>query len=129
MAFDSRGRLYVADRGNHRIQIFDQNGRLLDTYYQYSRISDLFITPDDMLYAIDSETSPTNHPGWITGIRIGSALQDRVTAFIPPHEGPDRPLAGEGVAVDADGHVYAAEGPGSRPVVDGGLTKYVRSGM
>jgi hypothetical protein len=32
---------------------------------------------------------------------------------------------GEGVAVDADGHVYAAEGPASRPVAGAGLTKYV----
>lgn len=128
MAFDSQGRLYVADRGNHRIQIFDQNGNLLDTYYQYSRISDLFITPDDMLYAIDSETSPERHPGWLTGIRIGSAHEDQVTAFIPPHPSESNPAggAGEGVAVDADGNVYGAEGPISRPLVAGGLTKYAR---
>lgn len=124
LAFDSEGRLHVADRGNHRIQIFDQEGNLLNTYYQYSRISDIFITPDDMLYAIDSESSPTNHPGWISGIRIGSAFEDQVTAFIPPHEWSQRPVAGEGVAVDADGNVYAAEGPASRPVAGGGLTKY-----
>ena len=128
LEFDSQGRLFVADRGNHRIQIFDQEGNLLDTYYEYSRISGLFITDDDMLYAIDSETGETNHPGWITGIRVGSALEDQVTAFIPPHALDTRPggVAGEGVAVDADGNVYAAEGPGSRPAVDGGLTKYVR---
>ena len=126
MAFDSQGRLYVADRGNHRIQIFDQDGNYIDEYYEYSRISDLFITDDDMLFAIDSETEEERHPGWMTGIRIGSALEDRVTAFIPPHHSDDRPMgvAGEGVAVDAEGNVYAAEGPGSRPWVDGGLTKY-----
>ena len=126
MAFDSQGRLFVADRGNHRIQIFEQDGTLLGMYYEYSRISDLFITADDMLYAIDSETGETNHPGWITGIRVGSAHEDRVTAFIPPHHSDDRPggVAGEGLAVDAEGNVYAAEGPGSRPWVDGGLTKY-----
>ena len=79
-----------------------------------------------MLYAIDSETGEVNHPGWITGIRIGSANEDRVTSFIPPHHSDDRPggVAGEGVAVDAEGNVYAAEGPGSRPWVAGGLTKY-----
>jgi hypothetical protein len=27
--------------------------------------------------------------------------------------------------VDADGNVYAAEGPGSRPTAGGGVTKYV----
>jgi len=128
LEFDSQGRLFVADRGNHRIQIFDQDGNYLDSYYQFSRISGLFITDDDMLYAIDSETGGTNHPGWSTGIRIGSASADVVTAFIPGHAYQDRAwnTAGEGVAVDGDGNVYAAEGPGSRPAVDGGLTKYVR---
>ena len=127
MAFDSQGRLFVADRGNHRIQIFDQEGTHLATYYQHGRVSDVFITPADMLYTIDSETREANHPGWKTGIRIGSTKADAVTAFIPPHASKERPMgvAGEGVAVDASGNVYAAEGPGSRPAVDGGLTKYV----
>ena len=128
MAFDSRGRLFVADRGNHRIQIFDQEGNYLDSYYQFSRVSDLFITADDTLYAIDSESDQIRHPNWRTGVRIGRATQDRVTGFIPPHFSDARPLgvAGEGVAVDADGNVYVAEGPGSRPAAGGGLTRYLR---
>ena len=128
MAFDSRGRLFVADRGNHRIQIFDQDGNYLDSYYQFSRVSDLFITADDTLYAVDSESDQIRHPNWRTGVRIGRATEDRVTAFIPPHFSDTRPLgvAGEGVAVDADGNVYVAEGPGSRPVAGGGLTRYLK---
>ena len=131
MAFDSQGRLFVADRGNHRIQIFDQDGNHLDSYYQFSRISGLFIDADDNLYAIDSESNPNNHEGWMTGIRIGHASEDRVTAFIPPHAiSEDRPhgYAGEGVAADGDGNVYAAEGPISLAAAGGGLTKYVREG-
>ncbi|MEE8129619.1 MAG: hypothetical protein V3T48_04990, partial [Vicinamibacterales bacterium] len=131
MAFDSQGRLYVADRGNHRIQIFDQEGNLLEIYNQYSRVSGLFITDDDTLYAIDSESGVNNHPGWLTGVRIGPAAEDRVTGFVPPHAHETRVLqgvAGEGVAVDADGNVYAAEGPGSRPTAGGGVTKYVVAG-
>ena len=131
MAFDSEGRLYVADRGNHRIQIFDQEGNLLEIYNQYSRISGLFITDDDTLYAIDSESDMERHPGWMTGVRIGPAAEDQPTAFIPPHADETRVLqgvAGEGVAVDADGNVYAAEGPGSRPAAGGGVTKYVAAG-
>ena len=127
LAMDSQGRLFVADRGNHRIQIFNQNGNYIDSYYQFGRVSGLFITQDDMLYAIDSESNPERHPDWKTGIRIGSVNADKVTAFIPPHE-TDEPhgAAGEGVAVDADGNVYAAEGPISRETALGGLTKYVR---
>ena len=129
LEFDSQGRLFVADRGNHRIQIFSREGELLDTYVQYSRISGLFITADDTLYAIDSESSEGNHYGWLTGVRIGPAGEDRVAAFIPPHvpaEGRTlQGLAGEGIAVDEDGNVFVAEGPGSRPFAGGGLTKYV----
>jgi len=126
MAFDSQGRLFVADRGNHRIQIFDQAGNYIDSYYQFSRVSGLFITADDTLYAIDSESSPRSHPDWSTGVRIGKATEDKVTAFIPPHESDRGPhgAAGEGVAVDGDGNVYAAEGPGSRSAAGGGMTKY-----
>jgi sugar lactone lactonase YvrE len=127
MAFDSQGRLFVADRGNHRLQIFDQEGNYLGEYYEYSRVSDLWITPDDVLYAIDSESTETSHPDWLNGIRIGSAHEDRVTAFIPPHPREGRPsgVAGEGIAVDPDGNIYVAEGPASRPVVDGAITKYM----
>jgi sugar lactone lactonase YvrE len=128
LAFDSRGRLFVADRGNLRIQIFDQDGKFLEQWRQFSRVSGLFIDRDDTLYAIDSESNPMRHPGWKTGIRIGTAKADKVLAFIPPHEtGKYEGAAGEGVAVDRDGNVYAAEGPISRPTSGGGLTKYVKA--
>jgi sugar lactone lactonase YvrE len=127
MAFDSRGRLFVADRGNHRIQIFDQEGKLLETWRQFSRVSGIFIDRNDMLYAIDSESNPMRHPNWKTGVRIGSVKQDKVLSFIPPHvTGSYEGAAGEGVAVDFDGNVYAAEGPISRKAAEGGLTKYAR---
>ena len=127
LAFDSRGRLFVADRGNHRLQIFDQDGTLLEVWAQFGRVSGLFIDRNDVLYAIDSESDPQRHPDWKTGIRIGSVRQDTVTAFIPPHQtGSVEGAAGEGVAVDPEGNVYAAEGPISRPVAGGGLTKYVK---
>ena len=82
---------------------------------------------DDMLYAIDSESNPTRHAGWRTGIHIGKATEDKVTAFIPPHMSKEpQGVAGEGVAVDREGNVYAAEGPISRPDAGGGLTKYLK---
>ena len=128
LAFDSQGRLLVADRGNHRIEIFDQEGNYLDSRYAYGRISGLFITEDDMLYAIDSESSMTSHQNWMNGVRIGHIDEDRITGFIPPFPADNRPYqgaAGEGVAVDADGNVFAAEGPNSLRFAGGALTKYV----
>ncbi len=127
LEFDSRGRLWVADRGNHRLEIFDQEGNYLESRYAFSRVSGIFITDDDMLYAIDSESSPTNHVGWRNGIRIGHMDHDHVTGFIQPFEREDRVYqgtAGEGVAVDADGNVIAAEGPNSLSQAGGAFTRY-----
>jgi hypothetical protein len=60
----------------------------------------------------DSESRTDNHPGWKRGIRIGSAKDGSVTAFIPdPEPDPDHhsTSAAEGVAADSGGNVYGAE--------------------
>ena len=126
LMFDAKGRLWVADRGNHRLEIFDQEGKYLESRYMYGRTSGFFIK-GNLLYAIDSESGPLNHPNWRDGVRIGPLDEDRITAFIPPFEREDRVYqgtAGEGIAVDADGNVYAAEGPNSLTQAGGAFTKY-----
>ncbi|MEQ8952668.1 MAG: peptidyl-alpha-hydroxyglycine alpha-amidating lyase family protein [Gammaproteobacteria bacterium] len=127
LEFDSQGRLWVADRGNHRLEIFDQEGNYLESRYSYGRISGLFITDDDMVYAIDSESGPLRHEPWHCGVRIGPLNEDRIVAFIPGYQTESRGeqgTAGEGVAVDADGNVFAAEGPASLPLAGSSFTKY-----
>jgi DNA-binding beta-propeller fold protein YncE len=134
LAFDSRGRLFVADRNNNRIQILDgETYKTLDTWYQFSRLSGIFIDRNDMVYGADSESGSVNppHGAWMRGIRIGSAKDGKVTAFIPDptsvgetfsmvdgkpvmkkadgSPGATGTLAAEGVAVDAAGNIYGAE--------------------
>lgn len=112
LAMDSRGRLFVADRANNRIQIFDQEGRHLASWTGFGRPSGLFIDANDVLYATDSESNTSRNPGVRRGIYIGSARDGRLTGFIPdPEPDPDGSgtSGGEGVAVDAEGAVYAAE--------------------
>lgn len=126
LAFDSQGRLFVADRGNNRLEIFDQEGRFIAEWKQFSRISGLHIAPDDTLYAIDSESSPERNPGWRKGLRIGSAKTGEVRYYVPQHDsavpsgGGGFGAMGEGVTVDAAGNIYGGE-VGSIT----GITKFV----
>jgi len=126
LAWDSKGRLFVADRSNNRIQIYDQDLNLLDTgWEQYSRISGLWIDKNDTLYAADSESGSVapSRPEWQRGIRVGSikdGKDGKVQFFIPdPNPQGRGTQAAEGVAVDAAGNIYGAEvGPAA-------LKKYV----
>jgi streptogramin lyase len=112
LALDSRGRLFVADRDNNRIQIFDQEGVLLDAWMQFGRPSGLFIDASDTLFVSDNQSNADRNPGSPRGIRIGSARDGAVTAFIPdPAFDPanSQETGAHGVAADAEGNVYGAE--------------------
>jgi hypothetical protein len=108
LALDQRGRLFVADRGNARIQIFDQEGRFLDAWTQFGRASGIYIDRNDRLYAADRESSVSSE-GWGNGIRIGSALDGSLLYFIADSGAPPTDTRGlAGVAVDGQGNVFGA---------------------
>jgi DNA-binding beta-propeller fold protein YncE len=112
LAMDSQGRLFLGDRGNNRIQIFDQDGNFIDQWPQFSRPSGVYIDKNDLLYVADSESGSVNaaHGNWKRGIRIGSARDGTVRAFIPdPDESATTTSAAEGVAADDQGSIYGAE--------------------
>ena len=127
VAFDSKGRLFVADRTNNRIQIFDQDGKFLDQWQQFSRPSGIYIDKNDVLYVSDSESREKegygHHPGWKRGIRVGSARDGGVVAFIPdtfPDPENSATSGSEGISADGNGIIYGAE------VGQKDLKKYIR---
>jgi hypothetical protein len=65
---DSQGRLFVGDRNNNRIQIFDQDGRFMAEWKQFSRPSGIFIDRNDTIYV--PILSPSR---FATAIRVGDA--------------------------------------------------------
>ena len=121
LEFDSQGRLIVADRHNHRIQILTKDGRFIREYADFGRVSGLAIDRNDVIYTADSESRESVHPGWQRGIRIGSLRDGKVIMFIPAHptNSPDGAM-GEGIAIDLAGNLYTAEAQLR------GVTKYVK---
>ena len=105
LEMDSRGRLFVGDRLNQRIQVFDQNGRFLASWPAIMA-SGMHITADDIVYVADYQLRQ--------GIVIARASDFQEIGFI------DNAL-GEGVTTDADRNVYVGE------VIYRNLKKFVRS--
>ena len=122
-AIDARGRVFVGDRSNNRIQIFDQDGTFLNMWTQFGKPSGIFFDRNDQIFVADSESDNEQNPGWEMGIRIGDARTGWINAFILYPWGDPRETAGNGaefVAVDRDGNVYGGEPRPRR------LQKYVR---
>lgn len=110
IALDSRGRIFVGDRTNNRIQILSPRGEFIAEWRQFGRPSGVRIH-NDVLYVADSESRAVPgqygyNPGFHRGIPIGSVADGKVTAFIPdpsPSGGASFP---EGISVDQSGTIW-----------------------
>lgn len=58
IALDSRGRLYVADRNNVRVQVYSQRGRLLDSWPQVLVPWGFWVTDQDEIWICGSSPMP-----------------------------------------------------------------------
>lgn len=134
LAFDSKGRLFVADRSNNRIQIFDKEMNVVDEWRHFGRPSNVWILKDDTLIVSDSESNRRiggatdapegangiRNPGWKNGIRIGSAKDGSLKYFI---EGTQP----EGLAADELGNIWGGLTGGCDTSPSGGcLQKFVK---
>ena len=124
IALDNDGRVFVADRSNNRIQIFDQEGEFIAQWLQFGRPSGISFDAHGRIYVADSESDNEQNPGFEMGIRIGDVETGWVQEFVLFPWGDPRDPAGNGaefVAVDAEGNLYGGE---PRPRT---LRKYVRT--
>ena len=129
IAIDPDGRVFVGDRSNSRIQIFDQEGNHSATWTQFGRPSGIAFDDGGLIYVADSESDNVQNPGFEMGIRIGEAETGWVKEFIRfPWANPNI-LPGNGaefVTVDREGNLYGGEPVPGPHINDRTLRKYVR---
>jgi hypothetical protein len=83
IAVDSQGRLYVADRNNARLQVFDQTGRFLDEWRDLLVPWHIVITDRDEIYVCGS--SPMRWPRIpIPGLVVGVPPKDQLVMVFAP---------------------------------------------
>ncbi len=109
----SQQHVYVADRGNNRIQVFDQDGKFIAAWPQFGQASSVFVDNDDHIFVGTAFRDPTAKKGQLRGILIGSAKDGSLKAFIPdPYDLDkltDTGSSGSGIAEDAQGNLYIGD--------------------
>ena len=135
LALDSQGRIFVADRSNNRLQIFDKDMNYLDSWKQFGRPSGITILKDDTMLVSDSESGRlldgsalsfegggrvARNVGWRMGIRIGSARDGSLKQFIDATNP-------EGMSGDEKGNIFAGLTGGCSTSRSGGcMQKWVK---
>ena len=110
IAMDTAGRVYVANRSNKRIEVFDQDGRFLDQITSAGTPYGLFMTKDDVLYVVDGTQGNPDEFLTIVDTKSRSIL-GQIHGLTGPHM----------VAVNAGGDIYVAEVRGTS------VKKFVRN--
>jgi DNA-binding beta-propeller fold protein YncE len=97
IGIDHRGRVWVCDRGNKRLQVFDQDGRFLDQMSQFGTpVSIAFGTGEELYVATGA---PEN---WVAIGTTDGKVSTKLEGLDSPH----------GIAVDAGGAIYVAQSSG-----------------
>ncbi len=101
---DSKGNLFVGDRENDRVQVFDQNGKFIRTFGGFAPFG-LFITADDTLFVADGRAHR------VMKMNLEGKILDTFGELGPE---PGHFFLPHGITVDKDGAVYVTEINGKR---------------
>ena len=114
---DTDGWVYVADRENHRVQVFDGNGRFENQINNMHRPSGLAITPGKCPYCIVGELQayqPVNRSTPNLGARISildqqSNVLARIDRGMGPGTEPGQFISPHSISLDSHGDMYVGE--------------------
>jgi len=104
---DSRSRVFICDRENNRLQIFDDQGGFLEEWTDLWMPGDLWIR-DEVVYVVEQ--------GGSSGVSVWTLDGELITRW-RGNEGAGKGmlLGGHGICVDSEGSIYVTEiGEGQR---------------
>jgi len=101
---DSKGNVFVGDRENDRVQVFDQSGKFIRTFGGFAPFR-LFITPDDTLFVADGRAHK------VMKMTLEGKVLDTIGEMGPE---PGHFFLPHGITVDKDGAIYVTEINGKR---------------
>lgn len=110
---DSAGKVYIADRESHRVQIFDEGGRYLDQWNNLHRPCGLHIE-DDLVYIgqvptqLEVNADYPNIGGCVTIHDLNGQRLARL-GDVWRGEGPGQFISPHGIAIDSHGDIYVGE--------------------
>lgn len=124
---DADERVYVADRGNDRIQIFNLSGQYLDEWTGFIRPAAMSIGPDGNMYVAECKrcSSYTGAPSRVTIVNMRGEVLARLSASDFYDETLGHHTA-HSICVDSEGSIYVGEVGKKIPEGYFGLRKYKR---
>ena len=96
---DKTGRVLVCDRENDRVQIFDPDGKHMETWTDVTAPGDVWVTDDNTIYVVEQ--------GGSGRVSVWSPEGERLSRFAGTEDGVLE--APHGICVDDEGSIYVAE--------------------
>jgi DNA-binding beta-propeller fold protein YncE len=119
---DRSARILVCDRENDRIQVFGQDGHLLEQWTDLHRPQGVVQGPDNLYYVAEGAYRPGHvspvhgtvspEPSRVSVLADGGAVVERLgeeSGKDGEPDAPDRFIAAHGITIDSAGGVYVAE--------------------
>ncbi len=112
--WEARGRVYVADRQNNRLQVFTTEGGHLETWTGFLQPCKIFVDGDDLMYVAELQ-------GRVSLLRLDGTVMGSLGGLDEQAAEPGKFVAPHGSWADSHGDLYVSE------VLEGQrLQKFVR---
>jgi DNA-binding beta-propeller fold protein YncE len=105
IAIDKKGRVYIADRENERVQIFDADGNFLDQWKHIGKPFGLYVDDKTKVYITDGQSNK---------VYVLDEKGKVISTFSKTGEAPGEFQMAHSITLDSKGNIYVAEGDGMR---------------